>query len=90
MMHLRQNFRRNFVEVTSMSRKLTVAVVIVALAFTGAGCRKKPAQPAPPKIEVKSQVEYDSQAMKDINSQNMQAELDRIEKDVQQERRGGF
>lgn len=72
-----------------MSRKLTV-VVIVALVIAGAGCRKKPAQPAPPKTEVKSQVEYDSQATKDINSENMQAEFDKIQNDVQQERSGGF
>jgi hypothetical protein len=90
MMYLRQNFRRYFVEVTRMSRKLTV-VVIVALAVAGAGCRKKPArQPAPPKTEVKSQVDYNSQANKDINSENMQAEFDKIQKDVQQERSGGL
>jgi hypothetical protein len=75
-----------------MWRKLTAVVVIAALAVAGAGCRKKPAQPAQPKpkTEVKSQVEYDSQAKKDINSENMQAEFDKIEKEVQQERSRGF
>jgi predicted small lipoprotein YifL len=90
MTYLRQNFRRYFWEVTRMSRKLTAVVVIAALIVAGAGCRKKPAQAPPPKTEVKSQAEYDSQAKKDINSENMQAELDRIEKDVRQERSGGF
>jgi predicted small lipoprotein YifL len=72
-----------------MIRKLTVLVVILALAVSMAGCRKKSTPPPPPstpqKTEVKTQAQYEAQAKKDINSTNMQAELEKIEKDVQKE-----
>jgi hypothetical protein len=47
-----------------------------------------PAQNAPQKTEVKSQAEYDTKAKKDITSENMQAELDKVEKEIQQESKG--
>ncbi|MGA2171727.1 MAG: hypothetical protein ABSG82_01765 [Sedimentisphaerales bacterium] len=68
-----------------MLRKLIAVVVIMVLAVAGFGCRKAPTQNAPQKTEVKSQAEYDTQAKKEIDSNNMQAELDKIEKEVRQE-----
>ena len=81
-----------------MLRKLIAVAVIVVVAVTGVGCKKTPAstpaqapdKTAPQKTEVKSQAEYDANAKKDITSENMQAELDKIEKEVQQEGKGGF
>ena len=40
------------------------------------------------KPEVKSQAEFDAQAKKEIDSSNMKAELDRLEKEIQQETGG--
>jgi len=73
-----------------MLRKLFVVVVVVALTVAVFGCRKKPAAETPQKIEVKSQAEYDSRAKKEIDSNNMKAELDKIEKQMQQEKSEGF
>jgi biopolymer transport protein ExbD len=85
-----------------MLRKLIAVVVIVVVAVAGFGCKKTPAkspaqtpaksapQKTEQKTEVKSQAEYDAKAKKEITSENMQAELDKIEKDVQQENKGGF
>jgi Tfp pilus assembly protein PilO len=77
-----------------MLRKLIVVVVIAVVAVAGFGCKKTPAKTpaknAPQKTEVKSQAEYDAKAKKEITSKNIQAELDKIEKEIQQEDRGGF
>jgi hypothetical protein len=74
-----------------MSGKLITFVVIVTLVVAGFSCKKKsvtPAesnQPTAPKTEVKSQAEYNEMAKKQITKDNMQAELDKVEKEVQQE-----
>jgi multidrug efflux pump subunit AcrB len=67
-----------------MLRKLITVALIVVVAVAGVGCKKTPAQ----KTEVKSQAEYDTKAKKDITSENMQAELDKVEKEIQQENKG--
>jgi len=74
-----------------MLSKLITVVVIIMLTIAGFGCKKKPAppvtpdKPAAPKTEVKSQTEYNEMAKKQITKENMQAELDKVEKEVQQE-----
>jgi serine protease inhibitor len=73
-----------------MLRKLIAVVVIVTLTIVCSGCRKKAGQSSKSKTEVKSQAEYDAQAKKDIDANNMQAELDKLEKEIQQESTGGF
>jgi hypothetical protein len=73
-----------------MLRKLIAVVAIVALSLTILSCRKKPAQSSPQKTEVRSQAEYNETAKKEIDANNMQAELDKIEKEMQQEKGRGF
>jgi uncharacterized protein HemX len=73
-----------------MLRKLFAVVVVVALTVAVFGCRKKPAQETTQKMEVKSQTEYNEMAKKEITPENMQAELDKIEKQMQQEKSEGF
>jgi hypothetical protein len=74
-----------------MLSKLVTVVVIIMLIIAGFGCKKKQAPPAEPnqptasKTEVKSQAEYNEMAKKQITKENMQAELDKVEKEVQQE-----
>jgi len=74
-----------------MLRKLITVMAVAALIATGFGCRKKTAAgTAPQKTEVKSQAEYNEMAKKEITSENMRAELDKIEKQVQQEGGAGL
>ena len=71
-----------------MLRKLTALTVIFILTVTVFGCRKKPAPSTPPepnKTEVKTLADFNAQATKDINSANMQAELEKLEKDIEKE-----
>jgi len=72
-----------------MLRKLIIVVLTLATVAVP-GCRKKPAQTETPETEVKSQAEYNEMAKKDVNSENMQAELDKLEKEIQQESSGGL
>jgi peptidoglycan hydrolase CwlO-like protein len=72
-----------------MLRKLIIVVLTLATVFAS-GCRKKPAQTEKPETEVKSQAEYNEMAKKDVNSENMQAELDKLEKEIQQESNSGL
>ncbi len=73
-----------------MLRKLITVVVLTLAIVIVSGCRKKPAQTETAQTEVKSQADYNEMAQKDINSENMQAELDKLEKEIQQESTGGF
>jgi hypothetical protein len=75
-----------------MLGKLITVVAVVMLTIAGFGCKKKPAPPAipnqpaaAPKAEVKSQAEYNEMAKKQITKDNMQTELDKVEKEVRQE-----
>jgi Tfp pilus assembly protein PilO len=69
-----------------MLRKLIIFVLIVSVVVVVSGCKKKPAQSAAPeKVEVKSQAEYDAKAKKEITSENMKAELDKVENEIQEE-----
>jgi len=72
-----------------LQKLIAVAVLTLAIVMVS-GCRKKPAQTETPETEVKSQADYNEMAERDINSENMQAELDKLEKEIQQESTGGF
>ena len=59
---------------------LTVAMLMVAVVFTG--CKKEPAESGD---VVETAAEYEAQAEKEINTDNMADELDKIEKNVDTE-----
>jgi len=81
-----------------MSRKLIAVIVVMMLVIIAAGCKKAPkqqsaegtqgAQSTGQKTEVNTPADYNAQAKKEINSENMQAELDKIEKELEQEKSG--
>ena len=73
-----------------MLQKLITVFVSTLVIVLVSGCRKKTAQTEKPETEVKSQAEYNEMAKKDVNSENMQAELDKLEKEIQQESPGGL
>jgi nitrous oxide reductase accessory protein NosL len=72
-----------------MPSKLITLIFVFILVVTSAGCRKKAETTPPPaepnKTQAKTQADYDAQAKKDINSVNMQAELEKLEKDIDKE-----
>jgi len=89
-----------------MCHKLITVIIIFVLTAFGFGCKKKsapapvepnaPATPPPaakvtaPKAKVETQADFNEAAKKQITPENMQAELDKIEKEIQQERPGSF
>jgi len=85
-----------------MFQKLIAVLVIVMLAAFGISCRKKSAQTpqpetpsqtaqqAPAKIPAPSPVDFNEAAKKEITSENMQTELDKLEKDIQREGGGAL
>lgn len=73
-----------------MLQKLIVVFILTLATVIIPGCKKNPSQTETPETEVKSQADYNEMAKKDINSENMQAELDKLEKEIQQESSGGF
>ena len=46
------------------------------------GCKKKSDEEP---VEVKTEAEYKAEAEKQINTENMEAELDKLEKEIEQE-----
>lgn len=62
-----------------MWRKLHIIFVIVALGcFILTGCKKKSSEAE----QVKTTAEYEAEAEKEIDTSNMAAELERIEKEM--------
>ena len=73
-----------------MLQKMTVVFVLILAITVVSGCKKKPAQTETSQPEVKSQADYNEMASRDINSENMQAELDKLEKEIKQDSAGDF
>jgi hypothetical protein len=73
-----------------MLRKLIIIVVLTLATVFVSSCRKKPAQTETSGTEVKSQADYNEMAKKDVNSENMKAELDKLEKEIQRESPAGL
>jgi curli biogenesis system outer membrane secretion channel CsgG len=63
-----------------LRKAISVTVIIVAflLIFGLPGCKKKSEQPT----AVKTEAQYQAQAQKEITEDNMDAELQKIEKDL--------
>ncbi len=68
-----------------MLRIVTIMVTTITLCgFFLSGCSKK-GEPESGEEQLKSVSEYQAEAQKEITSENMDAELEKIEKDVEQE-----
>ena len=60
-----------------MSKKTLIAISLIALAFFfTSGCKK---------VDTKSQVDYQADAKKEITQENMDTELEKIEKSMEAE-----
>ncbi len=69
-----------------MFRKVLVIVTVTAISvFCLYGCKKRSSEAEPDEEVLKTVAEYDSEAKKQINKENMADELDSIEKALEQE-----
>lgn len=69
-----------------MLRKMLVIVAVVSIvAFCLSGCKKSPSETEPNEPVVKTMAEYEAEAEKEITEENMDAELEKIEKELQKE-----
>jgi uncharacterized membrane protein len=64
---------------------LVLAVTMVVLLFSVSGCKKASKSPKAGEEPVKTAAEYGAEAKKDINEENMNQELDKLEQELQQE-----
>ena len=68
-----------------MLLKVLIIVAIIAISVLGCKNKKQSGEPQPGQTELKTTAEYEAQAKKEINKENMAQELDKIEKEIQQE-----
>lgn len=69
-----------------MSRKLLIIVAMVAISiFYLSGCKKSSSNLESSEEVVKTVAEYQADAKKEINKENMADELDKIQKSLEQE-----
>ncbi len=64
---------------------LVSAVTMVLLLFSVSGCKKTSEGLKPVTEAVKTAAEYEAEAKKEINKENMNQELDKIEQELAQE-----
>ncbi|TFG50162.1 MAG: hypothetical protein E4H40_01780 [Candidatus Brocadiia bacterium] len=67
-----------------MFRRILMILVLSGLLFAG-GCKKKSSEAPAEDVVVKTSAEYEAQAQKEITEENMDSELQKIEKEMQQE-----
>lgn len=69
-----------------MLRKVLVIVAVAAISvFCLNGCKKSPEESEPEKKTPKTLADYEAEAEKEITKENMAAELDRLEKEIEAE-----
>lgn len=69
-----------------MLRKVLVSAVSIMIGLSCfSGCRKSSSDAESGQEKVKTMAEYRSEAKKEINRENMAKELDRIERELEQE-----
>jgi len=67
-----------------MLKRWILVVIVAALSVCLPGCGKKETPPADTnEVDVKSMAEYEAQAKKDINEQNMDAELEKLQESIE-------
>ena len=64
---------------------LVLAVTIIVLLFSVGGCKKASESPGAGEEPVKTAAEYEAEAKEDINEENMNQELDKLEQELEQE-----
>jgi hypothetical protein len=62
-----------------------LTIITVVLLFSINGCKKESKSPEAGEETVKTAAEYDAEAKKDINEENMNQELDKLDQELEQE-----
>lgn len=68
-----------------MLRKVVLIIAIAAIVFSVSGCKRSSEEGVLGEEEVKSAAEYEAEAEKEIDEENMAEELDRIEQEMEAE-----
>ena len=69
-----------------MLRKILIIIAVITISvFCLSGCKKRSSEAEPEREEVKTTAEYEAEAKREINKDNMAEELDKIEKALEQE-----
>jgi len=69
-----------------MFRKILVIAIVTAISvFWLSGCKKRPSETETEREVLKTTAEYEAEARKQINKENMAEELESIEKTLEQE-----
>lgn len=69
-----------------MLRKVLVTIATAILVFGLSGCKKRSGKPGEPSKEpTKTMVDYQAEAEKEINRENMAEELEKLEKEVEED-----
>ena len=64
---------------------LKILFIAAITTISTSGCKKHSSEPQLEQEEVKTAAEYEADAKKEINKENMAQELDKLEKELQQE-----
>ena len=68
-----------------MLRKALIIALMIVIGLGGFGCKKSSSDEATAQEQVKTAAEYDAEAKKEINKENMNQELEKIEQEVEQD-----
>jgi len=67
-----------------MFRKILIIVAVAAISvFCLSGCKKRSSKPGASEEAIKTTAEYEAEARKQINKENMAQELESVEKELE-------
>jgi len=71
-----------------MMRKALIIIAAAAISVCVlSGCKKRPSEPEPSEVVVKTMAEYEAEAKKKINKKNIVKELEKLEKEIEEDMR---
>jgi len=68
-----------------LSKTLVLAAIAAILLFCFGGCKKSGPEASSDEPAVKTMAEYEAEAKSQINEDNMEAELEKLEKEIEQD-----
>ena len=68
-----------------MLRKALIIVFMIVIGLGGFGCKKSSSDEATTQEQVKTTAEYEAEAEEQINKENMNQELEKIEQELEQD-----
>ena len=69
-----------------MLRKALIIIAAAAMSISClSGCKKRPSEPESGEVTIKTKAEYEAEAKKEINRKNIVKELEKLEKEIEQD-----